>query len=142
MYHLRPGGGRDILGLGTMKQIFASLLSAACLLSVPQFVSAQAGPALAEARGRVACGAGTLVSATYIGGGLLRVTCSQPNSQTQQNFPTESPLVGTGLTAPVVAGTVATVLVISVITGSNNTGTTTTTTTTTAPVNQGGGGER
>lgn len=100
------------------------------MLPVPQFASAQADAALAEARGRVACGAGTLVSATYIGGGLLRVTCSQPDTQNQQNVPSESPLAGTGLVAPVVGGAVATVLIISVISGSNNTGTTTTTTAT------------
>ena len=121
-----------------MKRFFASLVGAVMLLSVPQSVVAQASQALAEARGRVACGAGTLVSATYIGGGLLRVTCSQPDTRTNQNVPSESPLAGTGLVAPVVAGTVATVLIISVITGSNNTGTTTTTTTTTtAPQSSG-----
>ncbi len=91
---------------------------------------------MAEARGRVACGAGTLVSASYIGGGLIRVTCQQPSSQqAQQQIPSQSPLAGTGLTAPVVGGAVATVLVVSILTGSNGVGTTTTTTTTTLPVN-------
>lgn len=128
-----------------MMRIFSSLLGAALLASLPQFVSAQAGPALAEARGRVACGAGTLVSATYIGGGLLRVTCQQPNdqqpdqqqqsqSQPQQTVANQSVLGGTGLTAPVAGGAIASVVVISVLTGSDGTGTTTTTTETSQPI--------
>lgn len=113
-----------------MTRIFGSLLGAAFISSLPHLVAAQAGPALAEARGRVACGAGTLVSATYIGGGLLRVTCQQPSNQAQQTVANQAVLGGTGLTAPVAGGAIATVVLISVLTGGDGTGTTTTTTTT------------
>lgn len=92
-------------------------------------VSAQVpGNPLAEARARVACGSGTLVSANYIGGGMLRVTCSQPNTQTESAPTPESALTGTGLTVPPALGVVIGVTVIAVIGGEGNEGTTTTTT--------------
>jgi hypothetical protein len=101
-------------------------------------VAAQVGPALGEARARMACGAGTLVSATYVGGGMMRVTCSQPDQQQQQSqnqtsqtpqqsIPANSPLAGTGLATPVAAGVVLSVITIAIVTGNGSEGTTTTT---------------
>ncbi|MGR3565075.1 MAG: hypothetical protein ACU0FH_20535 [Heliomarina sp.] len=89
--------------------------------------------ATAEARARLACGSGTLVSAQYIGGGQLQVTCSQQSSQsqTQQATTAETALAGTGLTAPVAVGVLAGLTVIGIVSGSDDdavgTGTTTTT---------------
>ena len=112
----------------------AAVLASGAIAAPP--VAAQVNQALAEARSRVACGAGTLVSATYIGGGMMRVTCSQPdrqqqnseqpNQSAQQSIPANSPLAGTGLTSPVAAGVVLSVITLSIVTGSGSEGTTTT----------------
>ncbi|MAY89526.1 MAG: hypothetical protein CML02_22775 [Pseudooceanicola sp.] len=114
----------------------ATVLSSAAIVATP--VAAQVDQALAEARSRVACGAATLVSATYIGGGMMRVTCSQPdrqqqnreqpNQSAQQSIPANSPLAGTGLSTPVAAGIVLSVITLAVITDNGTEGTTTTAT--------------
>lgn len=98
---------------------FFTLLAGLYFLAAPIAAQAQAaGPALAEARARVACGAGTLVSATYIGNGLLRVTCSNPNKELDQA--TQSALTGTALSMPVAAGLAIGLGVIAIAGGSSN----------------------
>lgn len=89
--------------------------------------------ATAEARARLACGSGTLVSAQYIGGGQLQVTCSQQGSQSQAQQATtaQTALAGTGLTVPIAAGVLAGITVIGIVTGSDDDAVATTTTTTT-----------
>jgi len=76
-------------------------------------------PALAEARGRLACGAGTLISATYVGNGTLRVTCQEPGSQNEQILQ-ESAMAGTALTTPLLVGGAVVILLIAVGTGSDD----------------------
>ncbi|MEX0280081.1 MAG: hypothetical protein AB3N13_02690 [Arenibacterium sp.] len=106
-------------------------LSAVFLAQAPTIVEAQASAAAAqaqaEARGRVVCGAGTLVSAEYVPGGLLRVTCSQ---QTQTSSATSTVLAG-GLSSGAVIGAVLGVAVIGLVGGGGSPSATTTTTTTT-----------
>ncbi|NIZ61699.1 hypothetical protein DL239_12035 [Sedimentitalea sp. CY04] len=81
---------------------------------------------LNEAKARLVCGAGTLVSAKYIPGGLLEVTCQQ--NTTGDTTPTE--LQGTELTtANTTLGATAALFGLSVLVGDSNSGTTTTTTT-------------
>ena len=116
---------------------FASVATGAVMAMAPVMASAQTGPALAEARGRMACGAGTLVSATYVGGGMLRVTCREPSSENQSNSPSDSALTGTGLTAPVAGAIIATVLLVAIAGGGDDESSTTTTTTTTTTGNGG-----
>ena len=127
-----------------MNKVFSILAAAGIAAGVPAGVSAQVpGNPLAEARARVACGAGTLVSANYIGGGMLRVTCSQPNTQTQSAPAAESALTGTGLTVPPALGVVIGVSVIAIIGGEGNEVTTTTTTTESLPAaSETTGGDR
>lgn len=92
------------------------MLSAA-LLMAPETVQAQgAARALDEAKTRLVCGTGTPVSAQYLPGGLLEVTC-------RQNVPGDSlpsELQGTGLTSATQLGVVATVLVLAVVAGSSS----------------------
>lgn len=77
--------------------------------------------ALNEAKTRLACGAGTPVSAQYISGGLLEVTCRQ--STPSDSLPSE--LQGTGLTPVATAGLAVVVLVV--LAGSSSSSSTTTT---------------
>lgn len=97
----------------------------------------------AEAQARLVCGSGTVVSATYAPGGLLRVTCQTNNPQSNPNstgsgtantLPTA--LGGTGLGTLPAAGLLLVVVVAAVAGGGSGPATTTTTTTTT------GGGDR
>lgn len=61
-----------------------SLVSVCLALALPGSASHAQGAAVAEARARLICGSGTVVSATYLPGGLLQATCRQntPNSST------------------------------------------------------------
>lgn len=102
------------------------LVCALALLSLgaPMARAQAPGGAIAEARARLACGGGVVVSAEYIPGNLIRVQCQQQSDE----LPPE--LQGTTLTPQLgVAGVVTTVL-IGVLTGSDDPETTTTTTTT------------
>ncbi|EBA16629.1 hypothetical protein RSK20926_02454 [Roseobacter sp. SK209-2-6] len=117
----------------TRTLIFSSLF---CLSFLPaaQAVSAQAATAaLNEAKARLACGAGTPVSASYLPGGSVKVTCrsNAPSSGS------ESVLGDTALN-PITPGLapIATAIVVGVLVGDS--GETSTTTTTT---DSGGGGE-
>ena len=121
-----------------MKNIVSALATMA-VMAVPATLTAQVlGDPTAEARARVACGSATLVSATYIGNGMLRVTCSQPNKQSESPSSTEAGITGTGLTVPPALGVVLGVTFIAIIGGTDNVATTTTTTeassTTTEPI--------
>lgn len=81
------------------------------------------GGAAAEARARLACGGGTVVSAEYIPGNLIRVQCQQQTN----DLPPE--LQGTTLTPQVGVAILVTTVLIGVLVGSDTPGTTTTTTT-------------
>lgn len=82
---------------------------------------AQAEQALAEAQSRAVCAPGTLVNATYVGNGLLRVTCSRATPRT----PSENGLPRTGLgAAPAIAG-LAVVTLIAISGGGDTPSTTT-----------------
>ena len=100
----------------------------------PVAASAQAGlpgNALGEARSRMVCGAGTLVSAQYIGGGMMRVTCRQEDQkqdkkQKQNNAQsqTQNPLAQ-GLSTPAAVGSVVVLTVTAILLGDDGTSTTT-----------------
>ncbi|TNJ41781.1 hypothetical protein [Phaeobacter sp. B1627] len=64
-----------------------SLISLCITLTLPGLASHAQGAAVAEARARLVCGSGTVVSATYLPGGLLQATCRQnaPNSTSNAN---------------------------------------------------------
>lgn len=119
-----------------MKLKLASIVIGALMTAVPLSASAQTiSPATSEARGRLACGGMTLVSAEYIGS-QLRVTCSQESDQSR-NSPSDAALLGTGLLTPAAAGVLLAIGVVALVGGTGNdptvVSTTTTTTTTTAP---------
>lgn len=106
-------------------KVFAAALSLglATVLSTDT-ASAQAGAvatALSEARTRVVCGTGTLISAQYIGGGLIRVTCRQedPRQQRSQQPSNNSPLEA-GLSGPVAAGAVVGLIVLGILVGGDD----------------------
>ncbi len=115
-----------------------SLAFAAAICCLPVVGSAQVpipGAALAEAQARLACGAGTVLNATYLPGGLMQVTCqSVSRSAGQSAAANELPtlLEGTALTPGVVAGGVISVVVVGALLGDDDTGVTSTTTTTTS----------
>ena len=72
-------------------------LAALILFAAPGPLSAQgASAALNEAKSRAACGAGVPVSAQYLPGGLLKVTCRASNSQAVSETLPEA-MQGTGL---------------------------------------------
>ncbi|MEX0339272.1 MAG: hypothetical protein AB3N11_09565 [Arenibacterium sp.] len=104
-------------------------LSAVFWAQAPSIAVAQAaaaaGQAQAEARGRVVCGSGTLVSAEYLPGGLLRVTCSQ---QTQTSSASSAAIAGTGLATAPILGAVLGVSIIGIVGGGGSPGQTTGTT--------------
>ncbi|MEX0339604.1 MAG: hypothetical protein AB3N11_11245 [Arenibacterium sp.] len=105
-------------------------LAGAFMFHAPSTVTAQvasaAGQAQAEARARVACGAATLVSAQYLPGGLLRVTCSQQGQQQGSNA-AQATIAGTGLATAPVLGAVLGVTLIGIVGGGGNPSQTTTT---------------
>lgn len=101
---------------------------AAGLLALAATAPAQGqilGAAAAEARARLVCGTGTVLNATYLPGGLLRVTCraaNQPNPA--RELPRE--LQGTGLTTTTPLAAITALIVTTIIIGENGTSTTTT----------------
>jgi len=98
------------------------MLSAA-LLMAPALLQAQAtARALDEAKTRLVCGTGTPVSAQYLPGGLLEVTCRQ--KAPGDSLPSE--LQGTGLTPAAQLGALAAVVVLVVVAGSSSSTTTST----------------
>ncbi|MDE4097745.1 MULTISPECIES: hypothetical protein [Rhodobacterales] len=106
-------------------------LAALILFTAPGPLAAQgASAALNEAKSRAACGAGVPVSAQYLPGGLLKVTCRASNSQAVSETLPEA-MQGTGLSPTAAAGVILSSVILLVVTGDDETGTTTTTTTTT-----------
>lgn len=104
--------------------LVATALALPALLSIPSTASAQ-GAAAAEARARLVCGSGSVVSATYLPGGMLQATCSQSARPAAEG----GNQLGTGglTTGPAAAAVIAgTVLVI----GSSGSDSDTTVTTT------------
>ena len=91
------------------------------VLAAPQPSQAQgAGLAFTEARARLICGTGTVVSAQHLPGGLLEVTC-------RKNVPHDSlpkEMQGTGLTASAEAVAVAAAAAFAVVVGSSSSTTT------------------
>ncbi len=105
-----------------MIRLFSTFIVSMLLISVPSLAPAQVpGPALAEARVRLVCGGGTVVTAEYLPGGLLKATCSRnaPKSRAPDA------LQGTGLTPPVTAGVIFTAVIIAILTGGSGPATTT-----------------
>ena len=100
------------------------LIGFAAALSSTAALSQTSSVALGEARVRLACGTGTVVSAQYLPGGTIKVTC-RGNSLGNA----DSVLGGTGLN-PAFPGLapITTAIVVGVIAGGSG-GTTTTTTT-------------
>lgn len=102
------------------------IIASCCLaLGVSMANSQPVGDATAEARARLACGAGKVVSAQYQPGGLIRVECEQ------QTTDIPSTLQGTTLTPQAAAGVAAGVLAIVLLAGDSDSDATTTSTSTT-----------
>ena len=114
-----------------------SFAFAATICCLPAVAAAQVpipGAAIAEAQARLACGAGTVLNATYLPGGMMQVTCqSASRSVGQSAAANELPalLEGTALTPGVVTGGLVSVIVVGAVLGDDDTGVTSTTTTTT-----------
>lgn len=108
------------------------------LATVPEGASAQAGAvsaALSEARSRLVCGTGTLVSAQYVGNGLIRVTCRQEDPRQQQSRqPANNSPLNAGLATPTAIGVVGGVVLLGILLGGGDE--INTTTTTTAPASE------
>lgn len=113
----------------------ASGLFALTLVAAPLTATAQ-GTAMAEARTRLVCGSGTVVSANYIPGGLLQATC-RANTPQQANNPSNSGSstggtpsttgLGTGgLGGTAIGATVVATGVVLGVVGNSSTSTTTT----------------
>lgn len=116
--------------------MYTSTLQAATLI-IPLAFAGQAAfaqaadPALDEAKRRLACGAGVPVSASYLPGGSLQVTCQATGAETvAQNNTSGMPQAG--LSAGATAGAAAGALFLVVIADDDDGTTTTTTTTTTS----------
>lgn len=116
--------------------MYTSILRAASLI-IPLAFAGQAafaqasGPALDEAKRRLACGAGVPVSASYLPDGSLQVTCQATGAETVTQADTGR-MPETGLSAGATAGVVAGALFLVVIADDDDGTTTTTTTTTTS----------
>lgn len=121
-------------------RLLAPVLALALAL-VPLAGAAQ-GTAMAEARARLVCGSGTVVSANYIPGGLLQATCrdnapraNEASNSSTTNTPT-TPTTGNVLGTGGLGSTTLTVAVVvtGVALGVVSTGDDTTATTQTEPV--------
>lgn len=115
--------------------LMATVLGLSAPVAIAQ-VSATPGAAMAEAQARLACGTGTVVSAEYIPGGLLRVQCSQTTQSAADAASGGAGtgagiLAGTGLTAPAAGGIGGAIVVLGIALGGSDDDSTTTTTTTT-----------
>lgn len=123
-------------------------------ISTPSFAQTPISP-VNEARARVACGSGTLVSATRLPNGAVRVTCSQNTpgeGASEASSASQSGgraagviggggggvLAGTGLGAGPVIGAVAAAGVLAALAGSSDS-TTTSPSSTGASIGEGGG---
>lgn len=96
------------------------------VLSFSGSLSAQVvDAALSEAKARLACGTGTVVSVQRLASGALQVTCSQNQVTTQSTV-----LDGTGLTPSVAVGAAVGLGVLAIVAGDSDDASTTTATTT------------
>ena len=103
-----------------------SLVFSAVLLSANVGYSQALPPALNAAKARVACGAGTPISAEYLPNGQIKVTCRSPSNSSS----TEA-LRNTGISSgAVTGGALLTAVILSVAGGDDGNSTTTSTTTT------------
>ena len=116
-----------------MNTAFLSFVAAAALIWTPVTGLTQTlvpGAAQAEAQARLVCGAGTVLSATYLPGGLLQVTC-RANAVQQSSTVTASELPalleGTSLVPTVTAGVLTVVVVATVLNGEETSSSTSTT---------------
>ena len=108
--------------LNSVLRLFSAVL---LVLASSTFAGAQSpSGALSEAKTRLVCGTSTLVSAQYLPGGSLEVTCRQNTSN--DSIPNE--MQGTGLTTDTILGVTAVLVVLAVLAGDSDTGATTTTT--------------
>lgn len=111
-----------------MGKIFTFFVSGVLLLGVANGVSAQASDlALDQAKARLACGTGTIISSQFLPDGSLEVTCSQSPANA-----TSTLMAGTGLTTAEALGLVGIVVILGVLVGDSGDDTTTTTTSSTS----------
>ncbi len=121
-----------------MSRLFALLMGAVFVLGLPQAGSAQVSNILlGQAKSRLACGAGVVISAVLLPNGSLQVTCARPPAESATTSATTAATVAetTGLVGPAGLGTVISVTIVVGLTGGGDSGTTTTSDT------DGGGGE-
>lgn len=84
------------------------------------------GGAQLEAQTRLVCGTGTVLSATYLPGGLLQVTCqstSAQNAASASQLPTA--LEGTALTTTATTAVITVLVVAAILAGDEGTETST-----------------
>ena len=106
-----------------------SLVALGLTLGLSAQASFAQGAAVAEARARLVCGSGTVVSATYIPGGLLQATCRQnaPNASNAANASSNGGLGTGGLGGGTIGvGVLAAGVVLTVGSSSSSTETTAT----------------
>ncbi|WP_420005634.1 hypothetical protein [Arenibacterium sp. LLYu02] len=96
-----------------------TLLATVCLLSVPPHFAAAQGTAMAEARTRVVCGSGTLVSANYLPGGMLQATCRQNTARTASQSGNTLGQGGLSNTA-IAGGVIGSIVILGALTGNSN----------------------
>ncbi|MFK7751017.1 MAG: hypothetical protein AB8B51_00565 [Sedimentitalea sp.] len=112
-----------------MKNATTVLLVASLVVSLSgvQAVAQVPGGAAAEARARLACGVGRIVSAVYTPGGGIQVNCARPNNQQGA----QSALAAGGLSGGGAAGLLLGVLALAAGGGGGGVATTTTSSSTT-----------
>ena len=111
-----------------MIKLCAAVIVGMFISGLATHVSAQANAAVAQAKARLACGTGTVVSSQFLPNGTLQVTCSQPQPGAESTV-----LQGTGLAAPAALGALGLVVVLVVATGGSDPAATSTTTTGSQP---------
>lgn len=108
--------------------LFRTLLFSLLLGGLGQASLAQvANPALTEAKRRLACGAGIPISAVYLPGGAVKVTCQLRGTEAIGQAAANS-LPQTGLAASPTAGAILSTFVLVAITNDDSGSNTTTTT--------------
>ena len=109
-----------------MSRLFSILVTGVFLLGLPHAGSAQiSNLALGQAKSRLACGAGVVVSAVTLPNGSLQVTCAR--NPAKSSTTASSVAQTTGLVGPAGLGVVISVTIVVGIVGGGDTGTTTTT---------------
>lgn len=113
-----------------MLRLIALLTAGVLLLGLPSAGSAQVSNlVLGQAKSRLACGAGVVVSAVLLPNGSLQVTCARNPVESSTTSTTASTVAQTtGLVTPAGFAAVISVTIVVGLTGGDNNGTTTTTT--------------